>query len=287
MDDRMGIPLIVCTVFVIQLALFLPWGSADIGKHPTLTLHIKKNGVVITGEALVCYDTLIPGGRPDQASKDYRYIKDRIETRTYIACHYCFQGKCERGFYEVPSRIAILYPAHGLYNDDEASEQEIVPQLYESGVVQVRKPYVFDYIYEAVLNSGGVLSLVNKTSLVTAYGLRLFGRAFILTLVMEAVGAFVYILSKKLSPKVLLSVLLGNSISVPCIWFILPLIIDGIFPYLIVSESFAVCFEAFIIYKLNKACFNFASALPLSVILNALSFIIGGVSMFVLDGWFI
>src|SRR2546428_5330572 len=94
--------LIVCIVLVISLTSFLPWVSADIGKRPTMTLYIKQNGALIAGESLVCYNTFIPGGRPDQTSKDYLYIKDRIETRTYIACHYCFQGQCERGFYEVP-----------------------------------------------------------------------------------------------------------------------------------------------------------------------------------------
>jgi len=138
---------------------------------------------------------------------------------------------------------------------------------------------VFDYTYEAMLNSDGSLALANKTSLVTSYGFSLFERAFIITLVVEVIGAFVYSLNKKLPTTFVLSVVLGNSISVPCIWFLLPLIIGDIVLYIIISESMVVCFEAFIIYKVNKAYFNFVSALPVSVMLNALSFILGGMFM--------
>ena len=121
----------------------------------------------------------------------------------------------------------------------------------------------------------------------TPYGFSLFVRAFIITLVVEVIGAFVYSLNKKLPTTFVWSVVLGNSISVPCIWFLLPLIIGDIVLYVIIAESIVVCFEAFVIYKVNKAYFNFVSALPVSVRLNALSFILGGSIMFVLDGWFI
>jgi hypothetical protein len=252
-----------------------------------MTLHIKQNGAFITGEALVCYNTFMAGGRIVELSKDYLYIKDLIENKHYTSCHYCFRGKCKHWFYEVPSRMAVLYPAYGLESISEDSEKDIVPTLYESDGVHVHKPFVFDYTYEATLNSGSSLSLTNKTALVTAYGFSLFARAFFITLVVEVCSAFVSIWSRKLPISVAWSVLCGNSISVPFIWFIVPLIIGDIFPYLIIAESFAVCFEAFIIYKLNKGCFNFVSALSLSATLNALSFIIGGVSMFVLDGWFL
>src|SRR5215467_9006556 len=123
-----------------------------------------------------------------------------------------------------------------------------------------------------------VLSLTNKTSLVTAYGFFLFVQAFIITLVLEVIGAFVYSLNKKLPATFVWSVVLGNTISVPCIWFLLPLIIGDIVLYRIIAESMVVCFEAFIIYKVNKPYFNFVSALPVSVMLNALSFILDGSS---------
>ena len=96
-----------------------------------------------------------------------------------------------------------------------------------------------------------------------------------------------YSLNKKLPTTFVLSVVLGNSISVPCIWFLLPLIIMDADLYLIISESVVVCFEACIIYKINKAYFNVVSALCMSVKLNALSFILGGIAMIFLDGVFI
>ena len=138
-----------------------------------------------------------------------------------------------------------------------------------------------------MLKSDGSLALANKTSLVTPYGFSLFEHAFIITLVVEVLGAFVYSWYKKLPATFVLSVVLGNSIAVLCMWFLLPLIIRDDVLYHIIAASMVIGFEAFIIYKVNKPYFHFVSALPVSVMLNALSFILGGIIMLVLGGVFI
>src|SRR5262249_7032011 len=158
--------------------------------------------------ALVCYDTFLAGAMRYQeieddrdiiyAHKDYLSVKEYLKKKTYTSCDYCWHGECHDWFYEVPSRIAILYPAYGLDHNNAAAEETIVPHFYESRVMHVSRLIAFDYTFEAMLKSDGSLALTNKTSLVTAYGFFLFVQAFIITLVVEVVGAFVYRLTKKL-----------------------------------------------------------------------------------------
>src|SRR5215469_11860334 len=50
-DAIMAKPCLVLMVLVVTFALFLPEVAADIGKHPTITLHIQKNGERAAGVA--------------------------------------------------------------------------------------------------------------------------------------------------------------------------------------------------------------------------------------------
>ena len=173
-------------------------GDADIGKKPIMTLTIQHRGARISGEALVCYDAFMAGGPPDQASKDYPYIKSRIEHNTYTSCRYCSNGECLHWFYERPTRIAILFPVYGAGEHlDDAAETALMPKLYESRMFHLPQPFIFDYHYEATLHPDGAITLTNHTPLVTSYGASVFGRAFIITLGVESISAFAYLVARK------------------------------------------------------------------------------------------
>ena len=138
MDAIMAKPCLVLMVFVVTFALFLPEVAADIGKAPTITLHIQKNGERATGDALMCYDTSMHRRPGYQAIKDYHIkhaskdaldIKEHLENKPYISCWYCLNGECEEFFDELLRRIAILYPAYGFDHSNEATQETIVPHF--------------------------------------------------------------------------------------------------------------------------------------------------------------
>src|SRR5262245_60450442 len=59
MDAIMAKYCMVLMVLVVTCTIFLPEVSADIGKHPTMTLHIQKNGERAAGVALMCHDAFM------------------------------------------------------------------------------------------------------------------------------------------------------------------------------------------------------------------------------------
>lgn len=96
--------------------------------------------------------------------------------------------------------------------------------------------------------------------------------ALIITLGLELLTAFIFLIVKKISKKVLISVLLVNMISLPILWSSLNLFhISNLVP-LIIGEILVVLFEAFLIQRLNKKVISFYQTTILSLTMNILSF---------------
>ena len=105
-----------------------------------------------------------------------------------------------------------------------------------------------------------------------------FVLAFGITIFLEMVTATAFCLILKLKLKILLSVLLGNFLTLPFVWFVFPLI-SSIIPWLlilVISEVFAVIVETFVIFLLNRKRITFIKSLILGILMNALSLVVGG-----------
>ncbi len=102
-----------------------------------------------------------------------------------------------------------------------------------------------------------------------------FFQAFLLTFFAEFL--ILLLLAKKISTLGLFkAVLVGNLVSVPVVWFLIPALIREFYFYLIISEFFAVVSESFIL-KIFLSI-SYRRSLFYSLVANLFSFIVGWIS---------
>jgi hypothetical protein len=92
---------------------------------------------------------------------------------------------------------------------------------------------------------------------------------------LELILAGAYVFAAKKPKKILLATLAGNVITLPIVYFLIPLIFTHYILYILVAEPFAVLFEAAIYRIMVPEAFTTAKALLFSLILNAASFLSG------------
>ena len=116
-----------------------------------------------------------------------------------------------------------------------------------------------------------------------------------ITIILELAVAALFLSKMKIQNKVLIAVLLGNIISLPIVWYVFPLGFDKInswmgysdfwlvFPLMksnasmvFISEVFAVIFESGLIFWLNRKLITLKHSFVMSLIMNVVSFFIGG-----------
>ncbi|MBE8723550.1 hypothetical protein [Flavobacterium hungaricum] len=117
-----------------------------------------------------------------------------------------------------------------------------------------------------------------------------FLEALLLTIGIETLILFLFFktIYRNLKIRNILLLLTGITTSLatlPYVWFVFPVFIHHRIPYLIVSESFAVIIESFLIYKLLKI--EFKKAFLVSLICNVISFSIGLLINYVTDSEYI
>jgi hypothetical protein len=136
------------------------------------------------------------------------------------------------------------------------------------------------YNAELYLNGSATLSATNSYPPVYQNEFVLFAAALILTLVIELTVAFLYLKVVKIKKKgrILIAVAIANIISVPIVWFAF------VFPFgslgLLLGEIFAVVFEGYFIYYFNKKAISLKNAMLMSLIMNLVSVVIGGLILF-------
>ena len=96
--------------------------------------------------------------------------------------------------------------------------------------------------------------------------------AYFLTLIIE--GSIIwFFLNKKFSlNKLVLTILIVNTVTLPFVWFFFPFLSDYLI-FLMISELFAFIVEAFLYYKILKL--KLIHAVKISLIANLVSFLIG------------
>ncbi|VVB54788.1 Uncharacterised protein [uncultured archaeon] len=105
----------------------------------------------------------------------------------------------------------------------------------------------------------------------------LFCVSLLVTLVLESVAALVFVVFLKLPRgRIVAFVAVANIISLPIVWLVFPLLGNAILVILL-SEAFAVLFEAAFIHLLNKKILSLRLALALSIVTNLMSFVVGNI----------
>jgi hypothetical protein len=108
--------------------------------------------------------------------------------------------------------------------------------------------------------------------------------ALVLTLIIEVLAALIFLWATKRPESVLKSVVMVNLFSMPVVWFIFPVLKEFLL-VVVLSESFAVVFEGYLIHLLNKPLMSLKQSFILSIIMNTASFALGGFIIFMLGLW--
>jgi len=110
--------------------------------------------------------------------------------------------------------------------------------------------------------------------------MEIFLRAWVLTVIIETAALFFVlrclykISASHVSNKRLLFLgIFCSSVTLPFVWFVFPLVIKSYFFFLVVAEAFAVITEAWIYSMFLQL--NYRKVLLVSLICNAISFLIG------------
>ncbi|MFC1723877.1 hypothetical protein ACFL0V_07085 [Nanoarchaeota archaeon] len=104
--------------------------------------------------------------------------------------------------------------------------------------------------------------------------------AAIIMIILELASASVFIYITKTSKMILLWVLLGNILTIPLVWYVIPALFWGVAGAL-VGTLIAVVVEAGIIAVLGKHDIDVKKSFELSVLMNMFSLFVGAAVLFV------
>ncbi len=99
-----------------------------------------------------------------------------------------------------------------------------------------------------------------------------FLKAFLWTVLVEFLVFYPFARNLRVS-KAFAAVLLVNSLSLPIVWFVIPLIVNSYLTYAILAEPFAVLSEAALLRILLR--FSYKRATAASLTMNMASFLVG------------
>lgn len=255
--------------FILVGYLFAEQASADIGRHPSLTLNIKKNGKTIRDDAAIIHNGFVVGGRErvTEHSGVYSYTENFFDSEEYVEYFFWKVNKRTEFYNQLPEQIIILYPVDRDFNFYDAHSFN----AYKSAPLHYA-PFVYDHVYEANLNEEGSITLIPILPSLKP----MVAKVFALTVLLELITAFIYLSFKRISFKILVSVIIGNLITLPIIWFLIPLFMSVIIFSFLLSEAVAVFTEAVVIRIMNKKYFTFPQSLQFSLLINVISAVIGG-----------
>jgi hypothetical protein len=105
--------------------------------------------------------------------------------------------------------------------------------------------------------------------------------SLLITIITELIVGYVFVYKIKNYKRILISLVIANFISLPIVWFLMyneqMTTTEGILVYftLLLSEVFAMIFEASFIYLINKKSISFKRTLIMSIVMNIASFLLG------------
>jgi hypothetical protein len=263
--------LILATVFV---SVVPESSSADIGPKPSAEIHLTLNGKNIPDPAFrATMLTCQKGG--EQFPVAFRDLIPQLEIDDFDTARNCswkpaflvHGGECRDGVchfgYFLPDRfrLAVYLPSeNAVFKSIEVTREN------------------FNSTFEGELLSGGSMVLNETTPFIKSdivSNTKTFLIALLITLILELLVARIYVSRTKSRGKVLGSVLIANTISLPLVWFVFPLLVTG--PLVILAgEIFAFVFEGYFIHWRNAEDISLKKSFVLSILMNLTSLILGG-----------
>jgi hypothetical protein len=274
-------------LILLSLLIFLPTVLADMGPKPQLDIAVYDNNIPVSdsvfyAKLFYCLGSGSASGWDSTQGCDDRIPKeicpkldltttyDRENGCLWISSSLFWGGLCKRGnchfSYRTPDKfLAVIF----------------LPSKNETFVSNIAENKNFNSDFRADLRSDGTLDLVETTSYWksdASKNLRDFMLAFVITITLELIVALAYFNRAKNRKHLLTSIFAANLISLPLVWFLFPVFSPaiGLLGVVAASEAFAVLFETYFIYPLNKKYISVKTAFLFSIIANGLSFFIGG-----------
>lgn len=262
-------------VVIFALVAFLPKSaSADLGPKPSVDIDVVYNQQNISdpsfnAKMLSCGPQNVVQNEP----KSEESLVPQLNINEYDSSKDCYWypswfawgGQCSNSscnFSYMPPRefkLAVFIPSiNKVFITNEISRTN------------------FNSRYKVELFSDGSSKISETTSILPSDKISSFVRAFLVTIILELLVSLIYISMCKLPKKILAYILLANIISLPIVWFIFPLVRLPSLAIIVMSEVFAILFETYFVYFLNKQVISFKQSLTLNILTNFVSLIIGG-----------
>lgn len=243
-------------LFFIFAAGMPSFAHADLGPKPSMTFDIATpEGIfLVGGEQVECQDVECKDSQPLGEAGPQRFFCITQDTQ-------CF------------SRAYGYAPYHKL-------SLQFSDKIRESNIFQ---SFAFDASFSASVRDDKLWVEQKKSEISGKDVFTPFFGAALITIIIECTFAFLIFLLLKTQKKkrLLFTVLSGNIITLPFVWFAFPLIESAPIAILL-AECFAVLFEAWWIWIIGKKQFSFPKSLLLSIALNMVSVIVGEIISLVL-----
>ncbi len=275
-------------LIIFVALLLLPSVYADLGPKPTVDISVYYNNQLVSGQfnavMLQCYKnasvsndyTTYLSGKSSCMSPECQglYNLTISDNECYWApSMFAWGGDCSNGVcnfhYFPPSRFRL-----GIY----------VPSLGQIITTPAIDRLNFASTYDVRVSSDGKTSIKETTPILTRDSVKSFIPALIITIILELIVALIFALRKGWPKKLLWYVFLANVISLPIVWFVIPLfrisIVSSGWSFiltLVLYEAFAFIFEAYFLYWTNKEFLDLKNAFKLSVVMNLVSLVLGGI----------
>jgi hypothetical protein len=246
--------------------------KADVGP-PMMNVDVTYNGFPVNG---TFYSDILTCTNSSNVSVDD--VPTLQLNESYDAakgCYWAYDGSTRESLCS-ESRCQFYY--FGLKDFKVVFYLPGIDALFISNEVNMSS---FETQYSAQLHSDGsaTIAAINTPPSPPMDIIGFFALAMLLTLAVELAVAFLYLQAVKVKKKgsILIAVVVANLISLFILWFGFVYFLDIIGFFL--GEVFAVVFEGYFIYYLNRKAIGLKSAMFMSLAMNFVSLMVGAISV--------
>ncbi len=260
-------------IILSAIVIFSPESaSADLGPKPSVDINVFYNQQKITdtnfnAKMLWCR----PEGEKQSGMEDKTVPQleineyDSSKNCNWIPARLAGGGKCSNS----SCNFGYMPP-----NDFKLAV--FIPSINKVFITNEISRTNFNSIYKAELSSDGSAKISETTPVLSSDKVSSFAKAFSITIILELLVSLIFLSVRRLPKKILFYILLANIITLPIVWFVFLLIKLSIPAVIVASEVFAVLFETYFVYYLNKQIISFKQSLTLNILNNAVSLFVGG-----------
>lgn len=275
--------------FLFVFVLIASMAFADIGPKPTALFEVTYNGQSVSDESfrakmLECGD-----------SEDISIYHDYYLNETFPEQLRIEEYDASKGCTWIPAKVAW----GGDCSDSHCHFSYFLPTDFKLAVYLPSQDKVFvssevhrtnfNSIFKTDLRTDGTIALTESSSIFQSDTIAMllgFSVVMIANLALELITAFAIVSVFKIKKTVLKAVAIANIISLPVLWLVLPALNVFSLEIFTAAELCVVVFEGWLIRAMNKKELSLKKSLALSLAMNVISVVIGGLILLALTSVF-